>query len=179
MTIQEPSWLVERRRRFMRPDALRYLKSGISGYGTRHDREIVREAKAEQPQAGLDERTFRYELGMLKLELALIKTSLQARRRRWQAKTYNPEQPRVPAGSPDGGQWTDANGNSLRSSADEDDSVVIAGVIRICVAGSRSLATDYRGNKSFKVTYDCFGGNTVTRSGTGHRFPTLIIDPYQ
>jgi hypothetical protein len=157
----------------MRPDASRYLNSGNSGCRTRHDCEIVRGAKAEQPQAGLDEHTFRYELAMLKLELALIKASLQARRRRWQAKTFNPDQPRVPAGSSDGGQWTDANGNGLSGNVGTNSvGFDAAYVIRICVA----IGISRFGDGTYKVIYECFDGRKIERSGVG-RAPGLIRDP--
>lgn len=41
------------------------------------------------------------QLAMIKLGLALD---------RWLDYAYRPDQPRVPAGHPDGGQWTDGNG---------------------------------------------------------------------
>jgi hypothetical protein len=91
------------------------------------------------------------------------------------ARKYNfdPGQPRLPAGDPDGGQWTDANGNSLDSEA----RTQRAEVIRICIVGSRSLATDRWGNKSYTVSYDCVGGRSIVRSGSGHSFRGFIIDP--
>jgi hypothetical protein len=59
-------------------------------------------------------------------------------------------------------------------------SVQVAGtVIRICIAGSRSLTTDQWGNKSYWVEYQCAGGQTYIRRGLGHLFPGIIIDPFR
>lgn len=46
------------------------------------------------------------ELMRLKRELAEIKSLLRLRRELREAKTYHPEQPRAPAGTRAGGQWT-------------------------------------------------------------------------
>ena len=86
---------------------------------------------------------------------------------------FNPDQPRVPAGNPDGGQWTDEG-------ADSESQTQLAGtVIRICIAGSRSLMTDSWGNKSYWVEYLCAGGRSFTRSGQGHNFRGFFVDPFQ
>jgi hypothetical protein len=98
---------------------------------------------------------------------------------------YNPDQPRVPAGNSDGGQWTDGGGAGSAGTSDSNQAPldfverVVAQIIRICLAGLRSLATDHWGNKTFWVTYDCVGGRSLTRQGNGHRFPGFLVDPVQ
>jgi hypothetical protein len=112
---------------------------------------------------------------------------------------YDPTQPRVPAGNPDGGQWTDdprwAGGGNGGDSVDEGNDVnpdtasssqnllsptQMAGiVIRICVAGSRSVTVDRWGNKSYWVEYQCAGGRSFIRRGRGDGFPGIMIDPFK
>jgi hypothetical protein len=63
--------------------------------GLTHDR------VASAPRAG------RLHLALIRLELLLLKAG------------YNPNQPRVPAGRRDGGQWTSGDGNDTTSDAGE------------------------------------------------------------
>ena len=49
----------------------------------------------------------RAELGRLRHQLALARLQLLQRRH---LRKYNPDQPRVPAGNPDGGQWAGSGG---------------------------------------------------------------------
>jgi hypothetical protein len=70
-------------------------------------------------------------------------------------RKYRPDQPRVPAGSRDGGQWTDEGEQGTSSEASRSRTRVAGTVIYVCVAGSRSRATDAWGNKSFMVIYEC------------------------
>ena len=51
----------------------------------------------------------RSELGRLRHQVALAKLRLLHRR---YLRKYNPDQPRVPAGSSEGGQWTNGDGGS-------------------------------------------------------------------
>lgn len=53
---------------------------------------------------------FRWQLAALSVEVKLLRLGLVFR-------AYNPGQPRVPAGHPDGGQWTSDDG-SVRSEND-------------------------------------------------------------
>ena len=49
----------------------------------------------------------RGELGRLRHQVALVRLGLLHRRH---LRKYNPDQPRVPAGNPDGGRWTGSGG---------------------------------------------------------------------
>ena len=67
----------------------------------------------------------RIDLSLLKLEqssqavsLALIRLGMALER--WLDHAYSPNQPRVPAGHPDGGQWTDGNDAGVIPVADND-----------------------------------------------------------
>jgi len=92
---------------WIRPDAARFYKPGT-------DRaeifpEVARQREAEE--AGEAKAIAREieELLALRDELMEVKTEL-ARRRREDETKYSPTQPRVPAGNPRGGQWTDRSG---------------------------------------------------------------------
>lgn len=68
----------------------------------------------------------RDEYWLLKLSLLRLRVGLLALRRDLQrkaighrARKYRPDQPRVPAGHPDGGQWTDGSGGSGPMSFEE------------------------------------------------------------
>ena len=50
----------------------------------------------------------KYEHAALAFQFALIKLELAYDN--WMDRRYRPDQPRVPAGHPDGGQWTDGDG---------------------------------------------------------------------
>lgn len=63
--------------------------------------------------AFLDEQ-WNLRLGLLRLRIALIelrRDRLQ-RRLRLPARKYRADQPRIPSGHADGGQWTDGSGGS-------------------------------------------------------------------
>lgn len=108
--------------RYVRPDAERYMRPDRERY-TRPDcfalplRKSV--AGAEQPDLAsrardwLDEaeiRRLRCQLASLRLELALLRLG-----ETWRKANFNPNQPRVPAGNPDGGQWTNDGASTERT----------------------------------------------------------------
>jgi hypothetical protein len=95
-------------------------------------------------------------------------------------RKYDPNQPRVPAGTSEGGQWTSGEGIWGRLSGVQSTQrrTRVANVIWICVASGRSLSVNLdTGLKSYSVTYDCADGRSITRTGAGHSFPGLIRDP--
>lgn len=93
-------------------------------------------------------------------------------------RKYRPDQPRVPAGDPAGGQWT-GGARADASRRRNDGRTQYAQVIRICIASGRSLNTNLiTGQKTYSVTYDCAGGKSITRSGSGHSFHGIILDPF-
>ena len=89
-------------------------------------------------------------------------------------RKYNADQPRAPAGSPEGGQWI---GQADGSAGSAGLPTLIAEVIRICVATGISRFTDAFGNKSFNFAYECRGGQTIYQSGLGEP-RGFILDPY-
>ena len=90
---------------------------------------------------------------------------------------YRPDQPRVPEGNPDGGQWT-ADGVSLSGAQNESKPsklIRIAGeVIEICVGTGFSNHIDNYGNSlGWTITYDCADGYSFTvfsKNRIGFRF---------
>ncbi len=55
----------------------------------------------------------------LRVGLLVLRRNLQRRALGHRARKYRPDQPRVPAGHPDGGQWTDGSGGSGPMSFEE------------------------------------------------------------
>lgn len=90
-------------------------------------------------------------------------------------RKFNPDQPRVLAGNPDGGQWS-GGGGSLQ---DARPSLLNVNLIPVCILSGASRLTDQHGNKSFNATYDCAGGRTLIRSGVGHAIPGIVRDPFR
>jgi hypothetical protein len=57
-------------------------------------------------------------LARLRCEVAALRVSLAFRRLALALKRYNADQPRVPAGNPDGGQWTDGGAGRILLAGD-------------------------------------------------------------
>ena len=97
-------------------------------------------------------------------------------------RKYSPDQPRVPAGNSDGGQWTSEGGGgsnaknpahvkpAQRSPADRTRSAGL--VIPICIVGTKAVY----GDGTYKVTYICADGREFTREGVG-RIQGVIRQP--
>src|SRR5215211_5731464 len=103
--------------------------------------------RIEARQASLRAERQRRELtGMMcahasiRLSLALVKLKRVIDRK------YRPDQPRVPAGNPGAGQFTDGGGRGL---ATVSPARRVAEVIRICVTTGKSLFTNEFGVKTF------------------------------
>src|SRR5262245_45621159 len=112
-----PEWIAHQRARWrrhdahlwVRPDAYRFMRqpgsprSQTAAHSSAAQLEYA-EAIAAEIKAIRD----------LQYELEKIKIEIRHRRRLRLLRTkagYNPDQPRVPAGNPDGGQWTSDGGN--------------------------------------------------------------------
>jgi hypothetical protein len=92
-------------------------------------------------------------------------------------RKYSPDQPRVPAGAREGGQWTseDGGGGGGGVGAEEDLSVrirVAGDVIPICIVEGKAVFSD----GAFVVIYRCSDGRTIRRTGSGS-FPGIILQP--
>jgi hypothetical protein len=117
MFQDKPEWVEYQRRRFTRPDADRYIRHDACRFmPPGASRDVVRYFQPDQKHARLaqsfdheDELALDAEvreLRWLRSELAAIKEALTFRRLLLVKANFNPSQPRVPAGNPDGGQWT-------------------------------------------------------------------------
>jgi hypothetical protein len=119
----DPGFLDYQRRHAMRPDARRHLRPGFERHLPRsRDGDLLRrlygfksatrlavpdyacgdvqDIGAAEAQDAKANAQFRAEVAALRLEWELF------RFRHLPRKAFNPDQPRVPAGNPDGGQWT-------------------------------------------------------------------------
>ena len=124
MAYVHPAWLEYQRQRFTRPDGDRYLRHDAHRYlfpdadpsllpaHLREQRPSDGKYKTAKPPLLAEERAAELRDEQTRLEairiirdaqreLATLKHELALRR-----KAYNPNQPRVPRGNPDGGQWT-------------------------------------------------------------------------
>jgi hypothetical protein len=68
------------------------------------DRERARHARLKAEQTRMEPLSLRADLAAVRMELAYIELQRALRRK------YDPNQPRVPAGNPDGGRWTSEGG---------------------------------------------------------------------
>ncbi|ETR76399.1 hypothetical protein X566_15620 [Afipia sp. P52-10] len=133
MEEREDAWLRNPQSRYLRPDFERYLRPDRDRYLEPHAQDdclprhvrfapatIAREIEKVREQRAMLAEILRekQELAAIKVKLALLRGMrllLKARSpsdfdpRR---SHYNPNQPRVPRGNPDGGEWTAAGGGS-------------------------------------------------------------------
>ena len=183
MTELRDAAVAYRQRRWMRPDAHRFIRHDAwrfmaPGSPRYVGRDVVKYFELGAPgdpaaprDKAHDRAAVRAEIDALlklKSELAGIRAELKFRRflRAFKAG-FNPDQPRD-----DLGQWTEGG---ERADEDSQDVQIAGTVIRICIAGSRALTTDSLGNKSHSVEYQCFGGRSFTRSGSGHNFRASLL----
>jgi hypothetical protein len=96
---------------WVRPDAARFLPPGMDPadlYPTLARKVDAAKAAACEAEFAAEVTAGYRLLAVLREEVAELRAELK-RRRELEAK-YSPSQPRVPAGNPRGGQWTDRNG---------------------------------------------------------------------
>lgn len=124
MHQHKPAWVEHQRKRWTRPnahlwirhDAYRFAPPGAPRWV---GKDVVRyfcsnpasdsPAQSFDGEVELDLAAERAALLRFKSELASLKAELKFRRL-LHARKYSPDQPRVPAGNPDGGQWTSSEG---------------------------------------------------------------------
>lgn len=129
------------RKRWMRPDAERYWRPDAARWMTpeaarlllpdsmqpeRKDDSVAPLLSASRAEREREERMRRQDILRLKSQIAALRFQralilhMMALQR---ATKFNPDQPRVPAGNPDGGQWTSGGGgegiNDSRVISDE------------------------------------------------------------
>jgi hypothetical protein len=125
---------------------------------------------AQQHATGLtdaDLLAFRSNLSALRFKLALLKWRLKA--------GFDPNQPRVPAGNPDGGQWTDDGGTGARLAAADKPRIGAATIAAVAVRVAKRIIDAYRsenglfdlfGHKDGTVAYATFDGKDIFGSNS-------------
>jgi hypothetical protein len=120
MTAELPDWI---KYRWVRPDGERYMKpppfdreAFLAEYRAKKAaEELERDSMAQLSAArqAREERVRRQEILRLKSQIAALRFERAMVRHAMaleRCANFNPNQPRVPAGNPDGGQWTSEGG---------------------------------------------------------------------
>lgn len=174
MPVHHPLWIEHQRKRWMapsperfwRPDATRWMTAEAarpvlpeSMWPKEQPRKITAAEIVEEEKRQREWEAELVELRREHLELKWLwaKRKLECARQAFMAKAYNRNQPRVPAGNPDGGQWTSdgavggTNSNSPASASNDEDTNV----------GSNKPATDI----------------SAARRGKGHHYiPAALFE---
>lgn len=110
MSYMHPAALAARHKYWTRQDAHRFAPPvPPKSFAARR----IEQRKAEEDEIARAVTIEEYEVERLKLRRALAELKFElAWRRLCRKYGYNPNQPRVPSGNPDGGQWTDVGGTS-------------------------------------------------------------------
>ncbi|MHB8272432.1 hypothetical protein [Bradyrhizobium sp.] len=211
---QQQRWLRHDAHLWLRHDYARWLKPGTDPeelYPHLKRQREAAEAAKEKARAAEDAafdawiENERRWIAAIREEMDELKAA-RARQRLEEAK-YSPDQPRVPAGNPRGGQWTDRSGGQstgtnlsqpmgnvdtgdvsglselgdlfrIKPDDTNTDGEQVADVIRVCtVAGAGRATVD--GVKTHFVIYECFGGRTFRVDGPGHNFPGVVVDRFR
>jgi hypothetical protein len=111
MFQDNPAWTEYQRRRWTRSNARLYLRPDPKLYLQPNQKLYFKPQPYERkdhpdPSAELE------ELLRLRSELESLKAEIKFRRLLRSSKAFNPNQPRVPGGSREGGQWTSGGGTS-------------------------------------------------------------------
>jgi hypothetical protein len=108
-----PLYEAHQRKRFQRHDAQRFIR--YDAHRFLNPAGIAEEKRAAQARAdaavAAEQEAFEQELLQIRRDLAALKLELALRRI---FHKYSPDQPRVPKGNPDGGQWTGDAGKDGR-----------------------------------------------------------------
>ncbi|MEA2907243.1 MAG: hypothetical protein QOI12_4630 [Alphaproteobacteria bacterium] len=141
MYQDKPAWIEHQRKRFMRPnahlfirhDAYRFMPPGSPRWVGKDvvrycwpDPRYHQPSQADERKAQHDLAGERDELLCMQSELAAIKAELKFLRLLRLFKAYNPSQPRVPAGTSDGGQWTADGGRQGTAENGQADRIRVA-----------------------------------------------------
>jgi hypothetical protein len=110
------AWLARQECRWLRPDAHRWFRPDAGRWRQSGDASLPHERKAEHAATISDgfDGALPLDLAIARLRsrLAAENVLLKARRVLELHKKYNPDQPRVPSGSPEGGRWASGDGNT-------------------------------------------------------------------
>src|SRR5205085_12649918 len=118
MATIHPDAAEHHRKRWLRHDAYRFAPPGSPEADPDLLHPWAAVARAEEAKADAEraeQESLRADLEHLHRLVKDLRIDLALRRLRHK---YSPDQPRVPAGNPDGGQWTDAGGSGAGRPAD-------------------------------------------------------------
>jgi hypothetical protein len=147
MPDSDSPWLRHHRQRWLRhdahlwirPDAARFFPSGTDPADINPT--LPRKPDAAKAAAFEAEIEAGYQLlAVLREEVAELRAELK--RRRLEEAKYSPSQPRVPAGNPRGGQWTDRSGGQGQSQSQSTDLAQPMGNVDIGDVSGSSELTD-------------------------------------
>jgi len=104
MRPMNPTWRRHDWHRFIRHDAHRFLTpAGIAEEKRSAEAERAAQREADEAAVAAEQEDFEREVSQLRWEFKKLKLEHEL----WCfEQKYSPNQPRVPAGSPNGGQWT-------------------------------------------------------------------------
>ena len=117
MTYFHPAWLEHQRKRYLRADAYRFAAPGTpeakppGWLDPSMTRVRLKEAQEEEARRQIEAARDEFEREVLALRHDFAKLKLEYELCRFQRK-YSRNQPRVPAGNSDGGQWTSGGGGA-------------------------------------------------------------------
>jgi len=138
---QRRRWTRENAHLYVRHDAYRYMAPGAPFYVGQDVVKYGWPHAADEPQPSIHDAEllqrpdvkadleFEAELRRLGCDIASMRLDWELAKLAWRACKYNPDQPRVPAGNSDGGQWTSdgAQGGSSRVRLAAADKVILRG----------------------------------------------------
>lgn len=196
---QRRRWTRENANLYIRHDAHRYMAPGapffvghdVVKYGwphaadepqpSKHDAELL-----QRPDVTAD-LEFEAELRRLRCDIASMRLDWELAKLAWRACKYNPDQPRVPAGNSDGGQWTSegAQGASprVRLAVADKPRLGPAAIATIAFEAAKKAIEAYRKDNLFvdlfqsrigTVSYtelngeEIFGSNSTSPTYTSH-----------
>jgi len=154
MFQDKPAWIEHQRRRFLRPDWQRYMRPDWKRWAPpevrrwlepdpAHDRGRREQKEPDGAWSEQDLAIARRNLAYARSELAAIKAELRFRQLLRKAG-FNPDQPRVPAGDPDGGQWTSGEAAGGESNTVSDDGAVELAARRISPSIAAECELQYK-----------------------------------
>lgn len=117
MFQDKPAWIAHQRKRWLRPNWRLWMRPDAERWLDPKAKLLARLQRFERKDDF--DVAARLEL-LLRLKRELVALAAELKFRRLLRKAgFNPDQPRVPAGNPDGGQWTSDGGGSADESASD------------------------------------------------------------
>jgi hypothetical protein len=111
MTQNNESWMEHQRKRWLQPDQRRWFTPEA------HERKFDSRREAVSPREAARERAFDRELLALRRDHAALRRAFDEVKFALLPRKagFNSDQPRVPRGNPDGGEWTSGGGDLSRA----------------------------------------------------------------